>query len=153
MKVKMVEGHESWPSFYKDTFMKKTIFLSGPMRGIPRHESLGWRSEVFDKLIDVFDIKHALRGREQSETMPSPKGAVIRDVYDITHSDILLVNDTFENASMIGTSMEVYIAYNADIPVVIFGNAHKGDYWLDYHSHIRVDTLDEVCLVLRKLFV
>lgn len=140
--------------FYKIKHpMRKKIFLSGAMRGVPRLESLGWRSEARSKLIDSFDVAHAFRGREQTETMPSSKGAVIRDIYDVKHADIILVNDTHKNVSMIGTAMEVCIAHQSNIPVVIFGNAHRGDYWLDYHSHIRVDTLDEACEILRKLFI
>lgn len=132
--------------------MKKTVFLSGPMRGIPREESLGWREDARNKLVDTFDVLHALRGREVKETMPSPKGAVVRDLYDINHSDILLVNDAFENASMIGTSMEIYVAHTLGIPVIVFGNAHEGDYWMDYHSHMRVETLAEACKILKELF-
>lgn len=138
--------------FIKFYSMKKTIFLSGPIKGLQRCDSLGWRTEAERRLSDTFSIVHALRGREQIETMPSSKGAVIRDIYDIKHSDVVLVNDTFENASMIGTSMEIYIAYEAKIPVIVFGNAHKGNYWMDYHSHIRVDTLEEACTVLLNLF-
>lgn len=132
--------------------MKKTIFLSGAIRGVPRNESLGWRTEAEKKLSDLFCVVHALRGREQKETMPSSKGVVIRDTYDIQHADILLVNDSFEGVSMIGTSMEIYIAFESKIPVIIFGSAHKGDYWMDYHSHIRVETLEDACKLLKELF-
>jgi hypothetical protein len=132
--------------------MKKTIFLSGAMRGVPRIESLGWRIEAKKLLSDSFHVIHALRGREQAETMPSSKGAVIRDTYDIRHSDVLLVNDSFVDVSMIGTSMEIHIAYESKIPVIVFGDAHKGDYWMDYHSHVRVETLGEACSLLRDLF-
>ena len=132
--------------------MKKTIFLSGPMRGIPRRESLGWRNEVGKRLSGVFVVTNPFRGREDNETMPSSKGAVVRDIYDLKHADVVLVNDTFENASMIGTAMELYIAYEAKIPVIVFGTAHEGDYWMEYHSHIRVGTLDEACKILTELF-
>ena len=44
---------------------------------------------------------------------------------------------------MIGTSMEVFYAYTLDKIVIIFGNAYKEDYWLNYHSHIRVDSLEK----------
>ncbi|HRY27862.1 MAG TPA: hypothetical protein P5323_01865 [Candidatus Moranbacteria bacterium] len=133
--------------------MKKTVFLSGPMRGVSRDKSLEWRNDAKNKLVNVFNVIHALRGREKKETMPSQKSAVIRDLYDINHSDILLVNDTFENVSMIGTAMEIYVAYTSNMPVIVFGNAHKGDYWMDYHSHVRVETLDDACKVLKELFL
>lgn len=131
---------------------RRTVFLAGPMRGIPRNEALAWRNKVKDLLGQRFHVLHALRGREEKETFTDPRGAVIRDKNDIYRSDIFIVNDTLDSASMIGTSMEVYIAHSHDIPVIVFGNAHKGDYWFDTHSHIRVDTLEEACDVVNKLF-
>jgi len=64
----------------------------------------------------------------------------------------LLVNDSIENCSMIGTSMEVFFAFQQNKPVIIFGNAHDKDYWLNYHSHLRTKNLDEACDVLNKMF-
>lgn len=130
----------------------KKIFLSGPMRGIPREIAKKWRYEAETLLKDKFITVHAYRGREDKEAFPDSKGAIIRDKQDIRNSDILLVNDTFKEASMIGTSMEVLYAYNMEKPIIIFGDAHKNDYWLDYHATIRVDTLQDACNVCLKLF-
>ena len=132
--------------------MKKKIFLSGPIRGISRHDSLSWRKEATLLLNNKFNIIHALRGREKRETFTDPKTAVIRDLNDIVNSDIILVNDSIENCSMIGTFMEVFFAYQQNKPVIIFGNAHEKDYWLDYHSHLRTSSLIEACYVLNTMF-
>jgi len=137
----------------KDFTYKKTIFLSGPMRGVPREEALAWRKKAEKLLSKNFKVLHAYRGREKKETFPDPKGAVIRDKNDIFRSDIILVNDTFPNASMIGTSMEVFYAYSLDKIVILFGEAHKNDYWLNYHSHLRFKTLIEACRFIKKMFV
>lgn len=134
-------------------FVKKTIFLSGPMRGVPREVSLGWRDNATQILGQDFKVIHALRGREEKETFADPKTAVIRDLADILKSDIILVDDTIENVSMIGTSMEVFFAFENKKPVIIFGRAHEKDYWLNYHSHLRVNTLEEACDVIRKMFI
>ncbi len=132
---------------------KKTVFLSGPMRGVPRDKSREWRINAENLLKDNFNTLHAFIGREKKETMLDPKGAIIRDKNYISSSNILLVNDTFSDVSMIGTSMEILISYQKDIPVIVFGDAHKGDYWMDYHLHIRVDSLEEACEVISNLFV
>ena len=132
--------------------MKKKVFLSGPMRGIPRVESLGWRKEATLLLEQSFDVLHAFRGREEKETFTDPRAAVVRDLSDIKSADVLLVNDTFENCSMIGTSMEVFFAFREDKPVIVFGDAHNKDYWLNYHCHLRVADLGEACEVLNKMF-
>jgi len=130
----------------------KIVFLSGPMRGIPREEALAWRKNASKLLSKRFRVLHALRGRESRETFTDSRAAVIRDLNDIKNADILLVNDTFKGCSMIGTSMEVFFAHEEKKPVILFGNAHAGDYWLDYHSHLRVKNLKEACEVLNKMF-
>jgi hypothetical protein len=130
----------------------KTIFLSGPMRGVPRAVSLGWRLDLEKKLAGNFKILHAFRGREEKETMPDPRGAVIRDKNDIINSDLIVVNDTFENVSMVGTSMEIIFANSLNKPIIVFGNVNKGNYWYDAHIHIRVNTVEEVEELLLKLF-
>lgn len=121
------------------------VFLSGPIRGLPREHSLGWRKKADKLLSPKIKTIHALRGREKKETLPDPRIAIHRDKRDIDHSDILLVNDTFESASMIGTAMEVIYAFQNGKLVILFGHAHEKDYWLNYHSHVRLDTLEEAC--------
>jgi len=131
---------------------KKRIFLCGPMRGVPREISLGWRELATKCLSEKFEVLHAMRGREEKETFTDPRAAVIRDLSDIKNADILLVNDTIENCSMIGTSMEIFFAFQQNMPIIVFGNAHDKDYWLNYHTHLRVKGLDEACDVLNKMF-
>ncbi len=133
--------------------MKKTVFLSGPMRGLPREESLGWRKRATELLKDNFNVVHALRGREERETFTDPRIAVVRDLYDIKRSDVLLVNDTVENCTMIGTSMEVFFAFQETKPIIVFGNAHDKDYWLNYHIHLRMKNLEDACDVINKMFI
>lgn len=131
---------------------KRTVFLSGPMRGIPRAEGIAWRKEVESILSNHFTVLHAYRGREEAETFPDSRGAIVRDKQDIRRADVVIVNDTFENASMIGTAMEVFLAHSLDKAVIIFGDAHKNDYWLNGHSHVRVSTLEEACSIVENLF-
>ena len=128
------------------------MFLCGPIRGLTRKESLNWRKDAEKSLMKKFNVLHALRGREEIETFKDPRAAVIRDLNDINDSNILLVNDMFPVASMIGTSMEVFYAHSRNIPVIIFGLAHEKDYWLNYHSHLRVKDLSEACEVLNNMF-
>lgn len=133
--------------------MKKTIFLSGPIRGVPRKISLGWRKEATVLLKKNFNLLHAFRGREKKESFTDPRAAVIRDLNDIRQADILLVNDTREDVSMIGTSMEVFFSFQQNKPIIVFGHAHDKDYWLNYHIHLRTRDLKEACEILNKMFV
>ena len=131
---------------------KKIIFLSGPMRGIPREKGIAWREKVKKILGKNFVVLQAYRGREKKETFPDPRGAVVRDKQDIRRCDLMMVNDTLDDVSMIGTAMEVFLAYSLDKPVILFGRAHEKDYWLDYHSHMRVDTMENACEIVKRLF-
>lgn len=131
---------------------KKKIFLAGPMREIQREISLGWRKLATKNLSNKFEVVHAMRGREEKETFTDSRAAVIRDINDIKSSDILLVNDTIKDCSMIGTSMEIFFAFQQNKPVIIFGNAHDKDYWMNYHSHLRTKDLEEACKVLNNMF-
>ncbi|MFH1049246.1 MAG: hypothetical protein V1732_06320 [Patescibacteria group bacterium] len=132
--------------------MKKIVFLCGPIRDLSREESLGWREKAGKILSKSFITIHALRNREIKETLPDPKIAIARDKNDIIKSDIILVNDSFRNASMIGTAMEVFFSYEMYKPIIVFGNAHIKDYWLNYHSHARVETLEEACAIINNFF-
>jgi len=132
--------------------IKKTIFLSGPMRGMPRDEALAWREEAIKLLSAKFDVIHAYRGREKHETFSDPRLAIIRDKSDILKSDLILVNCSNENMSMIGTSMEILFAFSHDKPVIAFGGAHPNDYWLNYHIHTRETSLDAACDLINKMF-
>lgn len=132
--------------------MKNTVFLCGPMRGIPREQSLGWRQEATQLLSDKFYVLHAMRQRENRETLPDPRVAVARDKSDIIRSDVLLVNDTFAGASMIGTAMEIMFAHQLNKIIIVFGDGHPADYWLQYHCHLRVETLREACEHINRFF-
>ena len=135
-----------------DRDTKRTVFLAGPMHGVQKEKALAWRKKAEKILEKYFSVLHAYRGREVKETMPNPKGFVARDKNDILRSDLLIVNDTYLNASMIGTAMEVFFAYSLNKTIILFGNAHLTDDWLSYHSHIRVDTLEDACELAIRLF-
>lgn len=135
-----------------EVIQKKTVFLSGPMRGIERKIGMGWRLDAVSKLENKFRVLHAYRGREEKETFPDPRLAISRDKRDILISDVVIVNDSFENASMIGTAMEVLFAFENNKTIVVFGNGHEKDYWLNYHIHARVATLDEAIVLVNHMF-
>lgn len=131
---------------------KRIIFLSGPMRGVPRSEGIAWREKAGKLLGNGFLILQAYRGREEKETFPDSRLAVIRDKQDINRADIVIVNDSVPNTSMIGTAMEVFYAHSLNKVVILFGDVHPKDYWLNYHSHARVATLEEACELVKRMF-
>lgn len=131
----------------------KTIFLSGPIRDLERDVALSWRKEAEEKLSKNFKVLNPLRNREQKGTFPYPKGIVMRDKQDILSSDIILINDTFDNISMVGTAMEIIYAFEKDKYVILFGESHKNHPWIEYHSHIRFINLEEAINFINKMLV
>lgn len=134
---------------YKD---KRIVFLAGPIRGVPREKSLAWRVKAIKLLGSDFQLLHALRGREEKETFLDSRAVIARDKDDIKRADIVLVDDTWPNASMIGTAIEVFFAFELGKTIFLFGNAHQGDYWLENHSHGRFATLEKLCAFIKKQF-
>ena len=131
---------------------KKTIFLAGPMKGVHRPLALAWRENAEKLLASNFIILHAMRGREEAETFTDYRAAIARDKLDIISADIILVNDSFEGVSMIGTAMETIFAFERNKIIIVFGQAHKDDYWLNYHLHTRCNDLNTACIYLNELF-
>lgn len=125
----------------------KRVFLSGPIRGLSREQSLGWRIRA-TQLLSSFDVNHALRDREEKETLPDPRLAIIRDKRDIDLSDIVLVNDEFSGVTMIGTAMEIIYAHERNKVIIVFGIANEKDYWLNYHCYARAKNLEEACSII-----
>lgn len=132
--------------------IKKTVFLCGPIRGRARSESLGWRLKATKLLQNNFTVVHALRGREEKETFPDRRLAIARDLSDIERSDIILVKDDMPDASMIGTSMEIFWANKLNKVIIAFGHAHEGDYFFDNYIHARVDSLEDACELCNRMF-
>lgn len=129
----------------------KRVFLSGPIRGISREDSLGWRTKA-TKLLGDFNVNHALRNREEKETLPDSRLAIIRDKRDIDMSDIVLVNDEFVGVTMIGTAMEIIYAHERNKVIIVFGVTNEKDYWLNYHCHVRARNLEEACSIINTFF-
>ncbi len=130
----------------------KQIFLSGAMRGVERAEGLKWREDAAKNLSQNFYVFNPYQGREERETLPDPRLAIIRDKNQVLKSDVLLVNDSFKNVPIIGTSMEILLAFQNNIPVIVFGSANIGNYFFDYHIHARVETLEDALLLINTFF-
>lgn len=129
------------------------VFLAGSIRGVPRQDALGWRVRATELLAETCQVRHALRGREEEETLPDSRLAIARDFADVRWTDILLVDDTKAGASMIGTAMEIHLAHSLGKTIIAFGEAHAGDYFLDFHIHARVADLEEACALINRKFV
>ena len=80
------------------------VFLSGPIRGLPRELSLGWRNEAKRLLEPKLQVFHALRGRETKETLPDPRIAVHRDKRDIRTCQVTTGKSATRPTETVGAS-------------------------------------------------
>jgi len=123
-------------------------YLCGPINGCTDAEAIDWREHV--KTIwpgqTLDPMRRDYRGRE-AECVDE---IVELDKVDIAQSDALIVN--YDKPS-VGTSMEVYLAFESGKGVVVVARADANiSPWLRYHSHAIVHDVDDAVTVLKGMF-
>ncbi len=116
----------------------RKIYLCGPINGCTDEECKDWRELAkitFPNAIDP--MRRDYRGREDE----SVREIVELDKLDIMNSDVVLVN--YDKPS-VGTSMEVFFAWQSHIPVIVVAKTgSKVSPWLRYHSTKIVHSFSE----------
>lgn len=119
----------------------KTVYLAGPIYGLPDRACMGWRNRA-KELLGVHGI-HAhdpmmtdYRGREDDHA----EEIVEQDKDAIQQCDLVLVN---AHTPSWGTAMEVFFAASLGIPVVGFSGAPSISPWLRQHTTAIFLTLEE----------
>jgi nucleoside 2-deoxyribosyltransferase len=141
----------------------KTIYLAGPINGCTDHVANAWRDQVIDhlreeraptgqllrnaKALTLNPMRRDYRGVEATAV----REIVQLDKRDINCSDMLLVRWLKPS---VGTSMEIFYAWERDIPVIIW--AEPGDDsdlspWLVYHSTQIVRSFDDAMAAIERM--
>lgn len=146
------------------------VYLAGPISGCTYAECTDWRDNVREKLaefgIDGFSPmrnKEFLRevgiidGNAQfDDIMCTDKGIMGRDTFDVRTSDAILVNLLGTKIVSIGTVMEITLAYDRRIPVVVAmepeGNLHEHP-MLREAIDFRLPSLEQAVAILKTLFI
>ena len=117
----------------------KTIFLAGPLTGVPYKDALEWRRYVASRLPADITAFSALRGKTYLENervlkdaypehlLSTARGTVTRDRYDVCRCGALFVNLLDTDKVSIGTMMEMAWADVQRIPIILameIGNIH-----------------------------
>lgn len=125
------------------------VYLAGAA-SLPEAFVRGWRMYAADVLasygIETFD---PIKDREIRPGY-CPVDIVETDLYMIDQSDIILAELTHEGYPYIGTCMELRTAFMQGKPVIIWGNAYIGHYWLDYHVTRRFSELYSALLFIGR---
>jgi nucleoside 2-deoxyribosyltransferase len=123
-----------------------TIYLSGPIVGRADDECVDWREHVKSvwsgRTLDP--LRRGYRGREEE----CADEIVEYDKIDIACSDAVLVN--YDKPS-VGTSMEVFLAFNTGkLVVIVTKQGTSLSPWLKYHSHTVVHTFEEALFFISE---
>src|SRR5579872_4741790 len=97
----------------------KTLYLAGPINGCSDGEANDWRSEVKERLGDIYEfldpMRHDYRGLEMDPGIAEK--IVFNDMQDIFSSDVILANCPKPS---VGTSMEIFFAFDQlQKPVIV----------------------------------
>lgn len=145
--------------------MNNKVYLAGPITGTSYGESTEWRDEMKARLADVGIAGYSpMRGKAylsaedkiadsySDKTMSSISGINVRDRNDVRTSAALLVNLLGAKKASIGTVIEIALAVELNIPVVLVMEKDGSN----VHEHgmltwgcIRAESLDEgyMCIV------
>lgn len=148
--------------------MKKKVYLAGPISGSSYDEATDWRLKA-DRDLEKWGIAgfSPMRGKVylskeetiadsySDHTMSSITGINVRDRNDVRTADALLVYLLGAKRVSIGTVIEISIAQERNIPVVLViekeGNIH--DHGMLTYNCIRVTTLYEGIACIRQLLL
>lgn len=136
----------------------KSVYLAGPIKGLSYDGANYWRDVMISDLAQ-HDIKglSPMRCKEYLEgctnlgmsfydgVLSTPRGIMVRDRFDATRCDVMLVNLLHATTVTIGTCMEIAWADLKRIPVVAImedGNIHDHP-MINEAVGFRVKTLEE----------
>ena len=109
------------------------VYLSGPINGCSDEECKSWREQaksMFSDRITIIDpMDRDYRGLED---MVDDSEIVEADKHDLASCDAVLVGYTREST---GTAMEVLLAYQQEIPVILLPLERRAGIspWILYH--------------------
>lgn len=126
----------------------KTIYLAGSICSDEEDFCRSWRKKATERLARKgFNIYNPISDKSLDKSY-DPDYIFYTDMKMIEKSDILLVEMTREDYSYIGTSMEIFFAHQKKMPVYIWGNANKKNYFLRATVKKRFDELDHAIAYL-----
>ncbi len=142
------------------------IYLAGPISGCGYGECTDWRKTFTDLMPESVQCLSPMRGKEflrsksiidgaypELGPLASSRGIMIRDFFDCTRSDIVLVNLLGSIRVSIGTCMEIAWAYQNRTPLVAImekGNIHEHPMTSEAIG-FQVETLEDAAYVCQTI--
>jgi len=141
------------------SFRDKKIYLAGAMSGLTYADAQEWRDTAI-QLLNEYGLtgysplrgtgkelgQTVIEGSPNTNVFLTSKGIVSRDHFDVKTSDAILINLLGTERVSIGTVMEIALAWEYRIPVVLIceeTNIHWSHPFVNEMVSYRVDTLQD----------
>lgn len=124
------------------------VYLAGGVHKLTGQQATEWRKEATKKLEAMdFKVIDPLRGRNlsdkglisDSEDAINVNSVVVRAKFDVNNADIILAEMMDTSRPYVGTSMEIYQAWQQDKPIITWSTYDNS--FLKYHSTAMFDNL------------
>jgi nucleoside 2-deoxyribosyltransferase len=135
------------------------VYLGGPISGLNYEQSEDWRNKA-KRMLEVYRIEgfsplrrkdylaseEVIEGSYQINPLSTAKGILARDHFDVSTSNLVLVNFLGAERVSIGTVAEIAFAWKDRIPVVLIceeDNIHWKHPFIEQMVSFRVDALED----------
>lgn len=153
-------------------FRNPKVYLAGPISGLTYDQCTDWRESIklelaecningfspmrYKEFIQGIGIIDESQGAIIDHVMCSDRGIMRRDTFDVRTADALFVNLLNAKTVSIGTVIEIAMAHDRQIPIVVImedsGNLHDHP-MLREAICFRLSTIKEGITVLKSLFM
>ena len=123
----------------------RVIYLCGAIEGLDRGTAYNWRKEARAWLSDCYKV---LDPMDNDEGM-TRKEIFEADIQNVEEADIILCEMSHHNMPYIGSSMELWHAYQLGKKIILWGRANNEHLFLEQIVDIRLSTLAEAIYYLR----
>ena len=124
-------------------------YLCGPIHMVSDEQTKDWRKYAEAKLT-CYTINPLVRHfKPPFNDFQVIKDIIEQDLIDISRSDVVLWN--YDDAPMVGSSMEVRQAYQWGKLIITVTNGLSVGPWVKYHTQFLFDTLPDACDFINKL--
>ena len=125
------------------------VYLAGPIFQCEDHECIHWREQA-KQLLNGHQAVDPMDRDYRGVTDENHRRIVEEDKALIDSCDILLVNHL---KTSVGTSMEIFYAWENKKDVIVISQNGQNSPWLLYHSDKIFDSLDAAASYIKSLEV
>ena len=125
----------------------RKVYLCGAIEGLDREQAYAWRDVAKKVLQEHYIVLDPL----DNDELMSRKEIFLADIKNVEEADIILTEMTHPDKAYIGTSMELWHAYQLGKIILVWGEANKDNLFLEQVTRTRFDSLEDALSSLKAL--